>query len=563
MMERKRMRIGFLLGSPDINGGTYVIYEHGSHLKERGHEVFMLTREAVTPDRYQWHPKAKTLRWMTMEEAEQTEFDIVFATYWQSPFLLPQLTARYYAYFVQSIESRFFEEPDPSHHNNRDLAIWKAYCESTYALNVPVITEAEWIRSYLYENYNRESYLVRNGIRKDIYRTDGPAIAGREPGKLRVLVEGPVDVFYKNVPKSVELCRQAGVDELWLLTSSDIDSFAGVDRVFSRVPIHDTPAIYRSCDVLVKLSYVEGMFGPPLEIFHCGGTAIVYDVTGHDEYIVHDHNSLVVARDDDQQVVECLRALKEDRSLLQRLQEGALETAAGWPDWREAAAQFEAALLDICAGSPTSRTYVRKWVERRNNEKKEQYHLKEIVKFAAREEATGTDGYDRHNFIQVYHKIDREKIDPEQVQWFHYNSDEDTTVTANMTISGFPFWIRVDPSVRFGVIIIDRIRVTNVNSNLSVMELKNSKDFDSVYLGGTIKKVGRRDKAVFVSFGIDPWFYLPQITEGAVGDELEVSISLKEIGMTQYANRHNMQESRKQGGRQGGRLNRLKRFLRK
>jgi hypothetical protein len=42
----------------------------------------------------------------------------------------------------------------------------------------------------------------------------------------------------------------------------------------------DTPLVYRSCDILGKLSYVEGMFGPPLEMFHCGWTAIVYNVTG-------------------------------------------------------------------------------------------------------------------------------------------------------------------------------------------------------------------------------------------------------------------------------------------
>lgn len=42
------------------------------------------------------------------------------------------------------------------------------------------------------------------------------------------------------------------------------------------------------------------MFGPPLEMFHCGGTSIVYDVTGHDEYIVHDKNGLVAKTDDDE-----------------------------------------------------------------------------------------------------------------------------------------------------------------------------------------------------------------------------------------------------------------------
>ena len=83
------------------------------------------------------------------------------------------------------------------------------------------------------------------------------------------------------------------------MTASAVEAVAGVDRVFSRVPILETPRVYRSCDVLVKLSYIEGMFGPPLEMFHCGGTAIVYRVTGHEQYIRHDDNSLVVTPDDE------------------------------------------------------------------------------------------------------------------------------------------------------------------------------------------------------------------------------------------------------------------------
>jgi hypothetical protein len=65
------------------------------------------------------------------------------------------------------------------------------------------------------------------------------------------------------------------------------------------------------------------MFGPPLEMFHCGGTAIVYDVTGHDEYIRHGVNSLVVERDNELQVVDWLKKLKNDIGLLDKLKAGA------------------------------------------------------------------------------------------------------------------------------------------------------------------------------------------------------------------------------------------------
>jgi hypothetical protein len=141
--------------------------------------------------------------------------------------------------------------------------------------------------------------------------------------------------------------REGGADEVWLLTASDIERAPGVDRVFSRIPQERTAPIYRACDVLLKLSTVEGMFGPPLEMFHCGGTSIVYDVTGHDEYIVHGRNALVARKHDEAAVRGYVRRLKETPEFLQGLKAGALKTAQSWPDWAESGRQFELAVNEL------------------------------------------------------------------------------------------------------------------------------------------------------------------------------------------------------------------------
>ncbi|MCI5210534.1 MAG: hypothetical protein D3910_17485 [Candidatus Electrothrix sp. ATG2] len=184
------MKIGIFLGSPGINGGTYVIYEHASRLKRKGHRVLLITEQEVSSDEYAWHSSAQELEWLTLEQAEQASFDMVLATWWQSPFLLHKLHATHYAYFVQSIESRFFEEPDPANYSTKDIGIWQQICEKTYSYAMPIITEAVWIQEYLYQNYNNRPFLVRNGIRKDIYSTEGKILTPREQGKFRVLVEG-------------------------------------------------------------------------------------------------------------------------------------------------------------------------------------------------------------------------------------------------------------------------------------------------------------------------------------------------------------------------------------
>jgi len=343
MQDQLMKKIAFLLEHTGIGGGHNVVFEHAVRMNRRGNEVFMVTRDPVFKGHVDWHPEAVDLNWITYDAARTLHFDLAIATFWKTANLLHRVNARRYCFFVQSIETRFYHETEYN---------YRRFVEAVYLLPVHYITQAEWIQKYLRENYGHESYLVHNGVRKDPYAPAGDAFKERNEGRLRVLIEGPFEFYFKNIDKTITLCRRAGVDEIWLLTSSKIGQVAGVDRVFSRVPVWETPKIYRSCDVLVKLSYVEGMFGPPLEMFHCGGTAIVYDVTGHEEYIRDDVNALVVEKNDEERVVSCLNALKADPDLLKRLKRGALETASRWPDWETQSMKFEEALSHI-AGSET------------------------------------------------------------------------------------------------------------------------------------------------------------------------------------------------------------------
>ncbi len=336
------MNLAFLIGSPDISGGSFVIFEHALRLVKYGHKVVMITETPLSKDKKElhWHKRAQTLEWISFGQVEnnQMNFDITIATWWRTFYELYKVKSLQYAYFVQSIESKFYD------------SIEKPLCklvESTYALDVPIITEATWIKEYLYDNYHENAWLVKNGIRKDVYNPIGDVIEPRNPNKLRILVEGPLHVGFKNVPKTIELCKKSNADEIWLLTSTEIDKVDGIDRVFSRVPVEKTAEIYRSCDVIVKLSYVEGMFGPPLEMFHCGGTTIVYDVTGHDEYIVHNVNGLVVKTDDEQKVIKYINELKENPEKLNFLKKNAIETANNWNCWDKSAKNFENSLIEI------------------------------------------------------------------------------------------------------------------------------------------------------------------------------------------------------------------------
>lgn len=343
-MPEPQLDIAILLGYPEISGGTNVIMEHALGLTRREHRVSIVTQERFDPARLSWKPGAADLPLLCHADCAGREFDLSVATWWRSVFDLPYVPARRYVYFCQSIESRFFSEREPD---------MKALAEYTYRQPLPVVTEASWIARYLRENYGRRVTVVQNGIDKRCFSADGSAEADRPSEGLRVLVEGPLGVPFKRVEQTIDLCRRAAVGEVWLLTSSACESYEGVDRVFSRAPINLVGRIYRSCDVLVKLSTVEGMFGPPLEMMHCGGTAITTDVTGHEEYMRHRENGLVVPRGREEDVVGHLRRLASDRGLLERLREGGLRTARSWPSWDDSTAGMERFVRAV-AGEPVS-----------------------------------------------------------------------------------------------------------------------------------------------------------------------------------------------------------------
>lgn len=325
------MRLCFLVGSLGISGGTYVIVQHASYLQNQGVEVSLAVQEDFTNETLKWHDQLHRLNCISFEAAKSLSFDLVIATWWKTALDLGAFNAKKYAYFVQSIESRFYP---------KDEIPLRELVESTYYLPVNYITEASWIKDYLKNHFSQNATIVRNGIRKDVYKSAGTAISTKNNRNPRVLVEGHFGVSFKNTALAIKLAREAGARDIWVLTGSPVSWLPGVKRVFSRVPMTLTADIYRSCDILIKLSTVEGMFGPPLEIFHCGGTAIVFNVTGHDEYIINGFNAIVVSPDNLNDVVKVISELLSDHERLRLLKAGATHTAEKWPSWDQSSKQF-------------------------------------------------------------------------------------------------------------------------------------------------------------------------------------------------------------------------------
>lgn len=328
------LRVVMFVGSLSISGGTNLILNYAYALQEAGASVTLAHLHGHREDSY-WHPRSRELDVVYIAELEGRKFDLGIATWWRTVLPLLEVDCSRYIYFVQSMESRFALNYD-DHNQEAEAAL-------TYTFGLQVVTIASWLSNALIASTERPVFTVLNGIDKEIFVPSNGVTSTSPSGLLRVLVEGPLHVPMKAVDETLEVCRSIPGVEIWHVSPEKSGGSQHADRVFENVPITQMQSIYSQVDVLVKLSRVEGMFGPPLEAFHSGATAIVTRVTGSDEYIKHGVNAMEVDVDDFQSVREYLQLLVEDRDFLQKLKLGAIDTAKNWPSLQYTAREFVSA----------------------------------------------------------------------------------------------------------------------------------------------------------------------------------------------------------------------------
>ena len=338
----RELKIAFLIPDLGVGGGNSVVLAHARSAADAGHQVTVVVSAGV-PSGLETFPIGGP-RVTSLAQASDTEFDVAIASWWQDTLLLPRLAAGRHARFLQGMEDRLYRSHEPQH----------SLVQAAYRVPLPGITISHWVSEQFRHEYGQSLAVVPNGLDKSVFRPEGRVIAPRKDG-VRVLVEGPLGSWHKNVVPALRLSRTLS-DETWLLTSTDVGPISGVDRVFSRLPPTETAAVYRSCDILLKLSLIEGFGLPPLEMFHCGGTVVGFHgpCTGITEYAKHGRNALLAPASDFEAAGEHLGALLKDRDLLDTMKSGALTTARAWPSQTEAGELFLRALNALIESQPTT-----------------------------------------------------------------------------------------------------------------------------------------------------------------------------------------------------------------
>jgi len=318
------VRVCFVLPDLSPSGGAAVASAHAAGLsRDHGVEAALLTLDALDDAR--------------------GSYDVAIATWWQTVPALWQLDTARRALLLQSFEQRFYD---------RDAPFERLAAEATLALPLDFIAVSHWLRDALLPlRPDARCHVVRPGIDKGVFAGSERPSRG---GPLEVLIEGQPTLSFKGVREAVAAVRAMSEPVRTTLVALDPRGAAdaGVDRVVGGLDGPAMAELYSESDVLLKLSRVEGLGLAPVEGFHRGLPCVVAPFTGHQEYVRHGENGIVVGFDDVEGTAGWLDALARDWELLGRLSEGARRTAEEWPSQEASTALLHEALVEMTESPP-------------------------------------------------------------------------------------------------------------------------------------------------------------------------------------------------------------------
>lgn len=314
--------IAFVLPSLQISGGVLVTVKHCLMLRKAGYDVLIINED--TSETIDVKEGAEIPAISRHKVQIWGSFDKAVATLWSTLSFLEiysRIRDRYY--FVQNFETDFYESGK----------YFKIAANQTYnaSFSVKYITISRWCQNWLRERYGKESGYAPNGL--DLERFTPKK--RKFDGKIRILVEGNSDDYYKNVDESFKIIDKLDKNkfEIWFMSyQGKPKPYYHVDKFLHKVPYEKVPQVYHKCHILIKSSILESFSYPPLEMMATGGFVVVAPNEGNVEYLRDGENCLFYQPGNIENAVEAIEKICSDQELRESLYIKGIETARsrGW-----------------------------------------------------------------------------------------------------------------------------------------------------------------------------------------------------------------------------------------
>lgn len=308
--------IVFVLPTTNISGGVNVVIKHANILRKHGYDVSIISMGTVEDN---IENKDGIIDVVSSRlNAFDCHYDQMVATLWSTIYFIkiyPKVNK--ISYLVQNFETNFMEYGDYG----------KQSANSTYSMdNVNYLTISKWCEDWLIKDYNRTVKYAPNGIKLEQF----PFTERNFDGKIRILVEGNSDDYYKNVDESFKIVEKLDKEKYeikYLSYQGEPKSWYYVDEFLHKVPYDEVGKIYNSADILIKSSKLESFSYPPLEMMCTGGISVVAPNEGNVEYLVDGENCLMYEPGNIDEAVEKIELIRKDKKLRDKLIKNGRKTA--------------------------------------------------------------------------------------------------------------------------------------------------------------------------------------------------------------------------------------------
>ena len=315
--------IAFVLPSTNISGGVNVVLKHCDILRRNGWDVMVINMDTSDENIVSEDGEVNVVSGVKHDVS--TNFDEMVATLFTTlKYVREYSRVKERSYLVQNFETNFNDYGSPV----------KREANATYfADGVKYVTISEWCKEWLEKDFGQKVKYAPNGIDINKFHFSKRKFGG----KVKLLIEGNSDDYYKNVDESfkiVEKLDSAKYEIVYLSYQGEPKKWYRVDKFYHRVPHDEIGKIYEECDILLKTSILESFSYPPLEMMATGGFVVAVPNEGNQEYLKDGENCLFYEQGNIEEAVAKIEKVVEDSELREKLAQNGRETAEE-RDWEK------------------------------------------------------------------------------------------------------------------------------------------------------------------------------------------------------------------------------------
>jgi len=353
------MKITFVMGSGfTLAGGDRVIALYAERLKQRGHEVFVISRPKRRPSlREQVRSLLKGKGWISVAKNEASHFDgrdvehrvidrwrpvtdddvpdadVVIATWWETAEWVWHLSPS------KGVKVHFMQ----------DYEVWGGHIErvnATCSLPIPKIVIAGWVRELLQKQFHQIPLaLIPNSVETEKFHAPP-----RRKQSIPTVGLTYTTMYNKGCDISIQAYRIARkiIPNLRLIVfgSAPVSSNLLLPQEASytcQAPDYKLKELYSQCDAWLFGTRIEGFGLPILEAMACRTPVIGTPAGAAPELLTNGAGILVKSEDPEAMARAIEQVCRLSNTEWQVMSDAAYARATGYT-WDEATEMFEAAL---------------------------------------------------------------------------------------------------------------------------------------------------------------------------------------------------------------------------